>query len=163
MSSKSSLDVSLTVLDPPGGWINAPVHVHDLHGRPVLLYFWTERFASSQSQFPRLQSLVREFIPRGLQVIGVHVPMKGQAPDQAMDTNDIEATVKRLGFHHPVAVDDCSIAQAYGVRGTPAYLVFDESLKLRLRVMGDESLEEVLRPLLERLTSAESTAGASAP
>ncbi len=159
----SSLDVPLTLLDPRGGWINAPVHVHDLHGRPVLLYFWTERFTSSQTQLPRLQALVREFIPRGLQVIGVHVPMKGQDAKQAMDTNDIEATVKRLGFHHPVAVDDGSMAQAYGVQGTPAYLVFDESLKLRLRVLGDESLEEALRPLLERLTSAESTSGASAP
>jgi hypothetical protein len=55
------------------------------------------------------------------------------------------------------------MAQAYGVQGTPAYLVFDESLKLRLRVLGDEALEETLRPLLERLTSAESTSGAFAP
>jgi thiol-disulfide isomerase/thioredoxin len=159
----SSLDVPLTLLDPQGGWINAPVHVHDLHGRPVLLHFWTERFASSQKQLPRLQALVAEFVPRGLQVIGVHVPMAGQEPELAMDTNDIEATVKRLGFHHPVAVDDGSMATAYGVKGTPAYLVFDESLRLRLRVMGNESLEEVLRPLLERLTSSESTSGASAP
>ncbi|MET0401472.1 MAG: TlpA disulfide reductase family protein [Cystobacter sp.] len=158
----SSPDTPLTLLDPEGGWINAPVHIHDLHGRPVLLHFWTERFASSRKQLPRLQALVKEFAPRGLQVIGVHIPMAGQDLERAMDTNELEALVKRLGFHYPIAVDDGSIATAHGVSSTPAYLVFDADLRPRLRALGDEAGERALRPLLEGLTASDSTASASA-
>lgn len=155
--------VPLTLLDPEGGWINAPVHVHDLHGRPVLMYFWTERFASSRKQLPRLQALVEEFMPRGLQVIGVHVPEAGEDLARAMDTNELEALIKRLGIHHPVAVDDGSMALAYGVERMPSFLVFDETLWLRLRVQGEESMREELRSLLEQLTSAGAASGAVAP
>jgi len=159
----SSLDVPLTLLDPEGGWINAPVHVHDLHGKPVLLHFWNELDDTSQRQLPRLKTWLDEFIPKGLLVIGVHVPVANEDLRHALDTNDIEATVKRLGFRHPVAVDDGSMAAAYGVEGLPAYLVYDPFGIMRLRVAGDEAMGPVLRQILERLTGPEATTGAFAP
>ncbi|WP_434387801.1 TlpA disulfide reductase family protein [Melittangium boletus] len=152
----STLDVPLTLLDPEGGWINAPVHVHDLHGRPVLLHFWNERDVGSRARLPQFKALIEEFQPRGLQVISVHVPLPGEALERAMDTNRLELLTKRLGFHHPVATDDGSMALAYGVDGSPSYLVYDARLVMRLRVTGEESVEAVLRPLLEQLTRAES-------
>lgn len=159
----SSLHVPLTLLDPEGGWINAPVHVHDLHGQPVLLHFWNELDATSQAQLPRLKTLLDEFGTKGLRVIGVHVPTRDEDLGHALDTNDIEATVKRLGFQHPVAVDDGSMAAAYGVEGLPAYLVYDAFGILRLRSEGEDGLSEELRGLLNRLTGPEATTGAFAP
>ena len=160
----SELDVPLTLLDPEGGWINAPVHVHQLHGRPVLLHFWNERDLGARAQLPRLKALLDTFIPRGLQVIGVHVPQPGEELGRAMDTNRLESLSRRLGFQHPVATDDGSMATAYGVEGTPTYLVYDDTLTLRSRVASAEELESVLVPLLEQLTRSTAFAdGASAP
>jgi|GEM_PF-1106067 len=153
----SALDVPLTLLDPEGGWINAPVHVHQLHGRPVLLHFWNERDVGSRARLPRFKALLEEFQPLGLQVISVHVPLPGEGLERALDTNRLEALTKRLGFHHPVAADDGSMATAYGVEGTPAYLLYDDSLVMRLRVTGEDALEPVLRPLLGRLLRSAST------
>jgi thiol-disulfide isomerase/thioredoxin len=159
----SSLDVPLTLLDPEGGWINQYVHVHDLRGRPVLLHFWNELNGASQEQLPRLKTLLDEFLPKGLQVIGVHVPVPEEDLKHALDTNDIETTVKRLGFRHPVAVDDGSMAAAYRVQALPAYLVYDAFGIMRLRVAGGEALGPVLRQILSRLTGPEATTGAFAP
>lgn len=159
----SALDVPLTLLDPEGGWINAPVHVHDLHGRPVLLHFWSTNCESCKEQFPRLQSWLAEFGPKGLQLIGVHVPMEGEDLAKDLDTNAIEATVKRLGLRYPVAVDDGSMAAAYGVEALPAYLVYDPNGVLRHRAAGEDALSPLLRQLLERLTGPEATSGAFAP
>jgi hypothetical protein len=159
----SSLDVPLTLLDPEGGWINQYVHVHDLRGRPVLMHFWNELNDASQEQLPRLKTLLDEFLPKGLQVIGVHVPVPEEDLKHALDTNDIEATVKRLGFRHPVAVDDGSMAAAYRVQALPAYLVYDAFGTMRLRMAGEDALGSVLRQILSRLTGPEATTGAFAP
>ncbi|QRK08963.1 TlpA family protein disulfide reductase [Archangium violaceum] len=159
----SSLDVPLTLLDPEGGWINAPVHVHDLRGRPTLLYFWSELSPANEQQLPKIKTLLDEFLPKGLQVIGVHVPMAGEDLEHALDTNDIEAIVKRMGFRHPVAVDDGSMEQAYGVTDVPTFLVYDGFGILRFRVAGEDALNPELRRILERLTGPEANTGAFAP
>lgn len=159
----SSMDVPLTLLDPEGGWINAPVHVHDLRGRPTLLYFWSELSKTNQEQLALVESLLDAYIPKGLQVIGVHVPMEGEDLGHALDTNDIEAIVKRMGFRHPVAVDDGSMEQAYGVEEVPTFLVYDAFGLLRLRVAGKAAGNPELRRLLDRLTGPEATSGAFAP
>jgi thiol-disulfide isomerase/thioredoxin len=159
----SSLDVPLTLLDPEGGWINAPVHVHDLRGRPTLLYFWSELSKTNEQQLPTIKALLDEFVPKGLQVIGVHVPMDGEDLGHALDTNDIEAIVKRMGFRHPVAVDDGSMEAAYGVDAVPTFLVYDAFGILRFREAGGESVSPELRRILDRLTGPEATTGAFAP
>jgi thiol-disulfide isomerase/thioredoxin len=159
----SSHDVPLTLLDPEGGWINAPVHVHELRGRPTLLYFWSELSQTNQEQLPKIKALLDEFVPKGLQVIGVHVPMDGEDLEHALDTNDLEAVVKRMGFRHPVAVDDGSMEAAYGVEDVPTFLVYDGFGILRFRESGPEPLSLELRRILDRLTGPEANTGAFAP
>ncbi len=159
----SSMDVPLTLLDPEGGWINAPVHVHDLRGRPTVLYFWSELSKTNEQQLPTIKALLDEFIPKGLQVIGVHVPMDGEDLGHALDTNDIESIVKRMGFRHPVAVDDGSMEAAYGVTEVPTFLVYDAFGILRFREEGGQSVSPELRRILDRLTGPEATTGAFAP
>ena len=139
--------VPLTLLDPDGGWVNAPVHVSELHNRPVLLHFWSTNCKCCKEQLPSLNKLIAEFEPQGLRVIGVHVPLDEN--EAALDTNVIEAEARRLNLKHPIAVDDGSMAQAYGVKAIPAFLVFDANPELRHQVSGEKAMGH-LRSALER-------------
>jgi peroxiredoxin len=151
--------VPLTLLDPDGGWINAPVHVSQLHGRPVLMHFWSMDCDSCIEQISKLQEWIREYGPRGLVVIGVDVT---HSEEELRDTNAVEGFARKYGLRHPIAVDDGSMAQAYGVEEHPAYLLFDTQGFLRLKSSTLEESRE-LRMLLERLTGPDANTGAFAP
>ncbi len=151
--------IPLTLLDPDGGWINAPVHVSQLHDRPVLMHFWSMDCSTCIDRIDQVQQWIREYGPRGLVVIGVDVTHSEQ---ELRDTNAVEAFARKHGLRHPIAVDDGSMAQAYGVEEHPAYLLFDTRGILRLRVSSLEESRE-LHMLLERLTGPDANTGAFAP
>ena len=151
--------IPLTLLDPDGGWINSPVHVSQLHGRPVLLHFWSMDCESCVEQLAQVQDWIREYIPRGLVVIGLDVT---HSESELRDTNAVEEFARRHRLRHPIAVDDGSMAQAYGVDSHPGYLVFDTQGILRLQATRPEQMQDVRR-LLERLTGPEAATGAFAP
>lgn len=151
--------VPLTLLDPDGGWINAPIHVSQLRGRPVLMHFWSMDCQSCIDQISQVKEWLRDYGPRGLVVIGVDVT---HSEAELRDTNAVEAFARKHGLRHPIAVDDSSMAQAYGVEEHPAYLVFDPLGILRLHASSSGQLREV-RMLLERLTGPDATTGAFAP
>jgi len=151
--------VPLTLLDPTGGWINAPVHVSQLHGRPVLMHFWSMDCDSCIDQITQLQEWQREYGPRGLVVIGVDVT---HSEEELRDTNSVERFARQHGLRHPIAVDDGSMAQAYGVEAHPSYLLFDTQGYLRLRSSDLEESRD-LRMLLERLTGPDASTGAFSP
>jgi peroxiredoxin len=151
--------IPLTLLDPDGGWINAPVHVSQLRGRPVLLHFWSMDCSSCVGQLALVQDWIVEYGPRGLVVIGVDVT---HSESELRDTNAVEEFARRHGLRHPIAVDDGSMAQAYGVDSHPGYLVFDTHGILRLHAFTPEQKDDVRR-ILERLTGPEATTGAFAP
>jgi peroxiredoxin len=151
--------IPLTLLDPDGGWINSPVHVSQLHGRPVLLHFWSMDCESCVDQLSRVQDWMRDYGPRGLVVIGVDVT---HSESELRDTNAVENFARRHGLRHPIAVDDGSMAQAYGVDSHPSYLIFDTQGILRLQASTPEQLRDVPR-ILDRLTGPDANTGAFAP
>jgi peroxiredoxin len=151
--------IPLTLLDPDGGWINAPVHVSQLRGRPVLLHFWSMDCEDCSSQFELVQQWIREYSPRGLVVIGVDVT---HSESELRDTNAVERFALRHGLRHPIAVDDGSMAQAYGVDSHPGYLIFDTQGILRLHAFTPEQMRDV-STILERLTGPDASTGAFAP
>lgn len=149
----------LTLLDPDGGWINAPVHVSELDGLPVLLYFFSMTTDDHARDFAALQRFLAEFGPRGLKVIGVDVT---HSDKELRDTNAVEAFAREQGLHFPIAVDDGSMAQAYGVTKTPSWLVFDADRSRHHHFSGKNPARQV-RPALERFTQDDTSAGAPAP
>ncbi|MDY7229295.1 peroxiredoxin family protein [Hyalangium rubrum] len=151
--------VPLTLLDPDGGWINAPVHVSQLRGRPVLLHFWAMDCRSCIDQMAEVQEWIRAYGPRGLVVIGVDVT---HSESELRDTNRVESFAREHGLRYPIAVDDGSMAQAYGVEQHPAYLIFDTQGILRLHAATPEQRGD-MRMLLERLTGPDASSGAFAP
>lgn len=159
MDSLDEHYVPLTLLDPDGGWINAPVHVSQLHGRPVLMHFWSMDCGSCRERLSEVQQWARQYGPRGLFVIGVDVT---HSEAELRDTNAVEAFAREHGLRHPLAVDDGSMAQAYRVEAHPAYLIFDGQGLLRLHASKPEQKREV-QLLLERLTGPYANSGAFAP
>jgi peroxiredoxin len=151
--------VPLTLLDPDGGWINAPVHVSQLRGRPVLLHFWSMDCRACVDQLSLVQNWIREYSARGLVVIGVDVT---HSEAELRDTNAVEQFALRHGMRYPIAVDDGSMAQAYGVEEHPSYLLFDAQGILRLNASTPGHMSE-LRMLLDRLTGPDANTGAFAP
>lgn len=152
-------EIPLTLLDPTGGWVNAPVHVSETHGRPVLLYFWSMDCESCIQLLDELRAWMGEYGPRGLIVIGVDVT---HSEAELRDTNRVEAFAREQGLRIPIAVDDGSMAGAYEVESHPAVLLFDAYGHLRLHADDAQGLRDV-RPLLERLTGPDAATGAFSP
>lgn len=155
----SSHPLTLTVLDPNGGWVNAPLHVSNLRGWNVVMYFWNRDHAQCHEMLAEVNRLSQEFGGRGVQAVGVHVPLQGDGK-AALDTNAVEAAARQHQLRHAIAVDDGAMSQAYGVTGIPTVLLFDAAGHLRQRATGDFNR---LRAELERLASEHEHAGAASP
>ena len=110
--------IPLTLLDPDGGWINAPVVTSaQLRGRPVLLHFWSMDCEDCIGQLAQVQQWIQDYGPRGLVVIGVDVT---HSESELRDTNAVERFARKHGLRYPIAVDDGSMAQATAWRPTRA-------------------------------------------
>ncbi|MBN9687895.1 MULTISPECIES: peroxiredoxin family protein [unclassified Corallococcus] len=150
----ASTKIPLTLLDPDGGWVNAPVHVSELDGLPVLLHFWTMDCEDCAKQFEAVNQWVVDYGPKGLKVIGVDVTHN---ETELRDTNKVEGFAREHGLRYPIAMDDGSMAKAYGVDKHPAFLLFGTDGRLKNRIGGKDALRRV-RALLKDLPGQESPA-----
>ncbi len=155
-----TLDIPIKLLDPTGGWVNAPVHVSELDELPVLLHFFSMKEVHSTADFDDLKRFIAEFGPRGLKVISVDVT---HSEKELRDTNAVEAFARSHDLRHPIAVDDGSMMAAYRVSGLPSYLIYDAFGKQRMRVSGTHESLRMVRQVLDRLTGPDATTGAFAP
>ncbi len=156
----------LNPLDPPLGWINAPVHVHTLAGRPVLMHFWNHHDERTREQWPQLLAELEPRVRAGLAVVGVHVARQGDD----LDSQVVEEVVQSIGFPYPVAIDDGlpshSIAVAHGVTELPCFLLFNASGKLMgsvIRPVDLEGLGDALDVLLDQAQAERVEAPAPGP
>ncbi|WP_164007456.1 peroxiredoxin family protein [Pyxidicoccus trucidator] len=155
-----TLDIPITLLDPTGGWVNIPVHVSELDELPVLLHFFSMDQVKSTADFDELKRIIGEFAPRGLRVISVDVT---KSDKELRDTNAVEAFARKHDLTHPIAVDDGSMAKAYDVTQTPAWLVFDaDSARLRHHFTGRNGAHHA-RQVLDRFTRYATSAAAPPP
>jgi thiol-disulfide isomerase/thioredoxin len=84
-------------------WIRSPALTpQDLHGKVVLLRWWTEGCDFCAATLPGLESLRKRYGDDGLVVIGVYHPK----PARHVSDRDIVAAANRLGFRGPIAVDE---------------------------------------------------------
>jgi peroxiredoxin len=152
-----TLDIPIKLLDPTGGWVNIPVHVSELDELPVLLHFFSMDQVHSTADFDELKRIIGEFAPRGLRIISVDVTKSEQ---ELRDTNAVEAFARKHDLTHPIAVDDGSMAKAYDVTQTPAWLVFDaEAGRLRHHFTGRNGAHHA-RQVLDRFTRYDTSAAA---
>jgi thiol-disulfide isomerase/thioredoxin len=139
----------LGALDGATGWLNSPpLTAEALHGRVVLVQFWTFTCINWLRTAAYVRAWAHRYADQGLVVVGVHTPEFDVERDEA----NVRRAVQDLGVDYPVALDrDYAIWQGFANRFWPALYLVDAEGRIRHHRFGegdDESSERVLQELL---------------
>ncbi len=84
-------------------WINSPpLTMQSLHGKVVLVDFWTYSCINCIRTLPYLEDWYSKYRKDGLVIVGVHTP---EFAFEKVQSN-VEAAVKRFNITYPVAMDN---------------------------------------------------------
>jgi cytochrome c biogenesis protein CcdA/thiol-disulfide isomerase/thioredoxin len=132
-----------------GAWINSPpLNLAKLHGKVVLIDFWTYSCINCLRTLPHLKAWYATYHKDGLVIIGVHTP------EFAFEhvTSNVEAAVKRLGIKYPVVQDnDYKTWDNYANQYWPAEYLIDKNGHVRHTDFGEgqyPETEKLIRTLL---------------
>jgi thiol-disulfide isomerase/thioredoxin len=132
-----------------GLWINSePLTLKSLHGRVVLIEFWTFACYNCRNTVPTVKKWDTQYRDKGLTIIGVHTPES----DLERNVDDVRREVAALGIKYPVVTDnDYSTWKAYGVEAWPTLFLLDKQGRVRWTHIGEgyyDETEEVIKKLL---------------
>jgi len=132
-----------------GQWINSePLTLKSLHGRVVLIDFWTFACYNCQNTLPTVKKWDAQYRDKGLTIIGVHTPEL----DYERNVDNLRREVAGLGIKYPVVTDnDYSTWKAYGVEAWPTVFLLDKQGRIRWTHVGEGAYyetEEVIKKLL---------------
>jgi thiol-disulfide isomerase/thioredoxin len=130
-------------------WFNsAPLNADALHGKVVLVNFWTYSCINSLRPLPYVRSWAEKYKNAGLVVVGVHTPEFAFEKDHA----NVATAVRDLKLQHPVVMDsDSRIWQAFRNDAWPAFYLIDGSGRIRYRYTGEGNYAEIERNLQKLL------------
>ncbi|MHA6204862.1 redoxin domain-containing protein [Dyella soli] len=141
----------LPSLDGATGWVDSPrLSPTDLHGKVVLVDFWTYSCINSIRQFPYVRAWAQKYRDQGLVVIGVHSPEFAFERDAA----NVRQALVDLHIGPPVhtAIDSRhGIWQAFDNAYWPALYFIDARGNIRHHVFGEgeyDKSERVIQQLL---------------
>jgi thiol-disulfide isomerase/thioredoxin len=130
-------------------WINSPaLSISQLHGRVVLVDFWTYSCINCIRTIPYLNAWYNEYGSNGLVIVGVHTP------EFSFEKNysNVLTAVRNFGIKYPVALDsNYGTWNAYGNQYWPADYVIDANGTIRYKQLGEgdyNGTEAVIRELL---------------
>jgi len=132
-----------------GVWINSePLTLKSLHGRVVLIEFWTFACYNCRNTVPTVKKWDAQYRDKGLTIIGVHTP----ETDLETNGDDLRREVAALSIKYPVVTDnDYSTWKAYGVEAWPTLFVLDKQGRVRWTHVGEgyyAETEDVIKKLL---------------
>lgn len=116
-------------------WINTdkPLSLKKLHGKIVLLDFWTYGCINCIHIIPDLEKLQNQYADQ-LVIIGVHSAKFQNEKDAA----NIRSAVLRYHIDHPVVVDNnLQIWTSYGVHAWPTLILIDPNGRIAGRWAGE--------------------------
>ncbi len=132
-----------------GAWINSPpLNLAALHGKVVLIDFWTYSCINCLRTLPHLKAWYAAYHKDGFVIIGVHTP------EFAFEhvTSNVRAAVKRLGIDYPVVQDNAyKTWDNYANEYWPAEYLIDKTGHIRHTEFGEGSYpetEQLIRSLL---------------
>lgn len=134
-------------------WLNSsPLKLADLHGKVVLLEFWTFGCYNCKNVIPSLREWHQNYAADGLVIIGVHTPEFGY--EQELD--NVKEALVQLDVQYPVAIDnDWQTWQAYKApfnqRYWPSKYFIDKAGNVRHIHIGEGDYarqEEIIKALL---------------
>jgi cytochrome c biogenesis protein CcdA/thiol-disulfide isomerase/thioredoxin len=130
-------------------WLNSrPLTLAALHGKVVLVDFWTYSCINCLRTLPHLEAWDARYRRAGLVIVGVHTP------EFAFEhvVSNVRAAVGRLGVRYPVAIDNgYKTWDAYGNDAWPAEYLIDRSGHVREIKKGEgdyDGTERAIRMLL---------------
>jgi thiol-disulfide isomerase/thioredoxin len=141
-------------------WFNvpAPLPIASLHGRVVILDFWTEGCINCIQIIPTLRRIEEKF-PDQVVVIGVHSPKFANEKNAA----SVKDAIRRYDLHHPIIHDpQMTIWRAYGVQAWPTLVVIDADGTIAGVVPGEPDPDRMLGAI-EHLVGTSAKAGTLKP
>jgi cytochrome c biogenesis protein CcdA/thiol-disulfide isomerase/thioredoxin len=142
-------------LNTPGG---KPLSVAGLHGKVVLVDFWTYSCINCLRTLPHVKAWDSRYRKAGLTVVGVHSPEFAfeRVPD------NVRSAVRRNGVRYPVALDnDFGTWRAYSNDYWPSKYLIDKAGRIRYEHYGEgayRETENVIRRLLGESVTARAAA-----
>ena len=132
-----------------GNWINSePLKLNDLHGRVVLIEFWTFGCINCRNTLPFIKAWHDRYRDQGLIVIGVHSPEF----DEERDVEKVRSEVASLGIRYPVVTDNgYQTWNAYNVEAWPTAFLLDKQGRIRWQHVGEGSYDETERMIQQLL------------
>ena len=139
----------LSALAGATAWLNSePLTSTGLHGKVVLVDFWTYSCINWRRQLPYVRAWAEKYAKYGLVVIGVHSPEFSFEKDVA----NVRWATKDMGIDYPVVIDnDQAIWRAFNNEYWPALYFVDAKGHTRHSVFGEgqyEQSEVVIQRLL---------------
>jgi cytochrome c biogenesis protein CcdA/thiol-disulfide isomerase/thioredoxin len=130
-------------------WLNTPgLSLDALHGKVVLVDFWTYSCINCLRTLPHLEEWDKEYGSKGLVIVGVHTPEFAFEHD----LGNVTDAVKKLGVRYPVALDnDYKTWNAYQNEFWPAEYLIDQQGHVRHIHFGEgeyDKTEQDIRLLL---------------
>jgi thiol-disulfide isomerase/thioredoxin len=116
-------------------WENsAPLTMHQLRGRVVLVDFWTYSCINCQRTFPFLESWSHRYGATGLVIVGVHSPEY----EFEKTISNVRQAIQRYHVDWPVAVDSqLATWNAYQNQYWPAEYLIDKNGVIRHTELGE--------------------------
>jgi thiol-disulfide isomerase/thioredoxin len=144
-----SSTVSGPALIPGGEWFNSvPLTLDELHGKVVLVDFWTYSCINCIRTLPYLTMWDAKYRDEGLVIIGVHSPEF----DFEKDPANVKRAIEKFGIKYPVMQDnDHQTWNAFQNQYWPHEYLFDIDGKLRHDKVGEGEYDVTEREIQELL------------
>jgi hypothetical protein len=113
-------------------------------GKTVVLYYTASWSQSLADDAKKLQSLMKDYGPKGLEIVTVCLDHDPVVASRAMQTAQVPGT----HLHAPGGLDGSPLAIAYGIQVVPHLIVADKTGKITNRNAQIATLEEDLKKLM---------------
>jgi thiol-disulfide isomerase/thioredoxin len=121
-------------------WLNSPpLTAADLHGKVVLVDFWTYTCINWLRTLPYVRAWAEKYKEHGVVVIGVHTP---EFPFEH-DIENVRRAAQDMRVSYPIAVDnDYAIWDAVDNHYWPALYIADAQGRIRYHQFGEGAYEQ---------------------
>ena len=145
----------LPSFDGATGWLNSPpLTAADLHGKIILVNFWTYTCINWLRQLPYLRAWAEKYADHRLAVIGVHTPEFGFEHELA----NVRRAVHDMRIDYPVAIDnDYAVWNAFANHYWPALYFADPQGRIRHHHYGEGEYQQSEMVIQQLLTEAGTT------
>jgi thiol-disulfide isomerase/thioredoxin len=148
----ASVDSALYALDGAPVWLNTePLTADELHGRVVLVDFWTYSCVNWLRTLPYVRAWHERYRDRGFVVVGAHAPEFGFEHE----LDNVRQAIGELDVGFPVVIDnDFVIWRSFDNHYWPAVYLVDGEGRVRFHHFGEEAYSETERAI-QRLLGVE--------